>query len=99
MYVCRVEYQLRIYTVHPGAMDAWIDEWRRHIGPLRRRFGFEVLGPWVTVDDRFVWILGFGGADWQAADDAYYASDERRAIDPDPARHLLHTEQWMMRPT
>ena len=36
---------------------------------------------------------------WQAADDAYYASDERRAIDPDPARHLLHTEQWMMRPT
>lgn len=80
-------------------MGAWAVEWRRHIEPLRRRFGFEVIGPWVVEDeDRFVWILGHGGDDgWQAADDAYYASAERRAIEPDPARHLLHTDHCMMR--
>ena len=95
-----MEYQLRIYTVGAGAMDAWIGEWRRHVEPLRRRFGFQVIGPWViAAEDRFVWILGYDGADgWQAADEAYYASAERRAIDPDPARHLLHADQWMMRP-
>lgn len=95
-----MEYQLRVYTVRTGAMDDWVGEWRRHIEPLRRRFGFEVIGPWVVEDeDRFVWILGYGDDDgWQAADEAYYASSERRAIEPDPARHLLATEQWMMRP-
>jgi hypothetical protein len=80
-------------------MDAWIGEWRRHIEPLRRRCGFDVIGPWVVEDeDRFVWILGYGGADgWHAADAAYYASAERRAMDPDPARHLLDRDEWMMR--
>lgn len=95
-----MEYQLRVYTIRTGAMDDWVGEWRRHIEPLRRRFGFEVIGPWIVEDeDRFVWILGYGDDDgWQAADAAYYASSERRAIEPDPARHLLATEQWMMRP-
>jgi hypothetical protein len=95
-----VDYQLRIYTARAGAMGAWVGEWRRHVEPLRRRFGFEVIGPWVMdEEDRFVWILGYAGEDgWDAADDAYYASAERRAIDPDPARHLLQTEHRMMRP-
>lgn len=93
-------FQLRVYTVRPGEMSAWVAEWRRHIEPLRRRFGFDVIGPWVVEDeDRFVWILGYSGDDgWQAADEAYYSSAERRAIDPDPTRHLLRTEEWLMRP-
>ena len=89
-------YQLRVYTVKPGEMSEWLEEWSTRIAPLRRRFGFEVLGAW-TVDgsDRFIWILGYRGSkSWQEADSAYYASAERAAITPDPARHLEATEQW-----
>jgi hypothetical protein len=94
-----VEYQLRIYTVQPGKMEAWVSDWHRHVLPLRRKFGFEVLGPWVIdEEDRFVWILGYDGErGFAAADAAYYESEERRRIVPDPARHLVHVGRWMMR--
>jgi hypothetical protein len=91
-----VIYELRIYTVKPGAMDEWIAEWRGKIRPLRERAGFAVLGPWVADDsDQFLWILGH--ADFEAADAAYYQSAARVALDPDPARHLLEVEQRRMR--
>jgi hypothetical protein len=92
-----VTFQLRIYTVRAGEMEQWLDEWRAHVMPLRRKFGFEVIGPWVVDDEnRFVWILGHEG-EWAAADAAYYESDERKSLEPDPARHLANVETWMMR--
>jgi hypothetical protein len=92
--------QLRIYTVKPGAMEAWVDEWRQHVAPLRRRFGFTILGPWIIeAEDKFVWILSFDGPEgWEAADAAYYASEERRAITPEPTRHLAAAEDWPLTP-
>jgi hypothetical protein len=97
---CAVEYQLRVYRVKPGAMSAWVEEWRQHVAPLRRKFGFGIIGPWVIeAEDKFVWVLAYEGEQgWEAADAAYYASDERKAVDPEPTRHLLATEHWMMRP-
>lgn len=91
---------MRVYSVKPGAMSAWVEEWRRTVAPLRRRFGFEIIGPWVIeAEDKFVWILAYDGeAGWEAADAAYYASEERKAVEPEPTRHLMSTEQWMMRP-
>lgn len=92
-----MQYQLRIYSVKPGALDAWVAEWSAHVLPLRQAGGLEVLGPWITRDDqRFVWILGHER--FAQADAAYYASDERRALDPDPARHLAATQAWLMDP-
>jgi hypothetical protein len=88
------QWQLRIYRAKTGELDQFVDEWREHVLPLRKAKGFDVLGPWVTEDDRFVWILGH--ADLAAADDAYYASAERAAIEPDPARHLAETEHVAM---
>ena len=45
-----------------------------------------MLGPWIEREaSRFVWIVGFDG-DIEAANEAYYESDERKAMDPDPAR-------------
>src|SRR6185436_3656895 len=41
-----VEWQLRIYEIEDGELDAWIAEWREHVAPLRRRLGFRILGPW-----------------------------------------------------
>jgi hypothetical protein len=89
-----MQWQLRMYRAKDGALDAFVDEWREHLLPLRLARGFEVLGPWVTEDAQFVWILGHD--DLEAADAAYYASAERAAVDPDPARHLAHAEHLNM---
>ena len=77
-------------------MDAWIEEWHEHVRRLRLAHGFTIAGPWVGEDGTtFVWILGHDG-DFETADAAYYDSDERRALDPDPARHLAYTKTWFM---
>ena len=92
--------QLRIYTIKHGEMAAWLDEWTRMIAPLRRRHGFEIVSAWtVDKEDQFVWILRYGGPKtWEEADSAYYASPDRTAMQPDPARHIEKTEHWMMAP-
>ena len=91
-------FQIREYTVKPGEMGEWIAEWRSKIVPLREQQGFKVLGAW-TVDgtDQFIWIIEYDGPKtWQQANDDYYASPERKALDPDPARHLAQTGSRLM---
>jgi len=80
--------QLRRYTIVAGGMRQWVAEWGARIRPLRQRHGFTVLGAWVVRGtDEFVWLLGYDGpSPWQDADAAYYASPERTALAPDPAR-------------
>jgi NIPSNAP len=91
-----MQWELRIYRPKPGGLETFVREWREHVLPLRRERGFQVVGPWVTDDGRFVWIVGHD--DLRRADEAYYASPERGAFDPDPARliddaqHLRMTE-------
>ena len=81
-------YQLRMYRVKEGELDEWLEEWREGILPARRAYGFSVLGPWVNAEEsRFVWIVGHDG-DFAAADQAYYDSPERAALQPPPTRHL-----------
>lgn len=93
-----MKYQLRMYTVRPGEMNEWVAEWKAHIAPLRRRFGFGVVGAWTFDDeDRFVWVLAYGGPkSWEEASADYYNSAERKALTPDPARHLASQEHWLM---
>ena len=91
-----MDYQLRSYVVKQGEMDEWLTEWRDKVVPLRRKFGFEVVGAWVIEEEsRFVWIVGHDG-DFLARNDDYYASPERENMDPDPARHLASTETKLM---
>ena len=87
-----MQWQLRRYAVHD--FDAFAREWAEHVLPLRRAHGFEVLGPWRDAEGRFVWMLGH--VDFASADHAYYESDERRAIAPDPARHVAAAEHLAM---
>jgi hypothetical protein len=87
-------WQLRMYRVEPGRMDDWVDEWRAHVRPLRESMGFEVLGPWVGEDDRFVWLIGHEGL--ETADAAYYTSPERAALQPDPARLLVDVQTFLL---
>jgi NIPSNAP len=84
-----VATELRDYRITTGELDRWVDEWRRHIAPLRRALGFTIERAW-TVDEgsRFVWLLSYPG-DWEAfeaADRAYYDSPQRTSLDPNPAR-------------
>jgi NIPSNAP len=94
-----MEYVLRIYTIKPGEMDEWVEEWRTHVLPLRRTLGFTVLGAWVSDDDdTFTWLLGYEGPGGiEAANTAYYESPERAALDPDPARHIAEARQLNVR--
>lgn len=91
-------YQLRRYLVQPTEMDNWLQEWKREIVPLRERFEFRVEGAWVARDEnRFVWILSYDGPEgFEVANDRYYQSPARLAVQPDPARHLVETETMLM---
>jgi hypothetical protein len=86
--------QLRRYRVADGRMRDWLEEWDGKVRPLREAHGFEVLGAWAVEDtDEFVWVIAHDGpGTFEAADAAYYASPERVALDPDPARHLVETQ-------
>ncbi len=46
--------QLRMYTIKPGEVEAWLEERGRLIALLRRRLGFEIVGARTTEADRFV---------------------------------------------
>lgn len=85
-----MEYQLRHYRIRAGAMDAFRDAWVRGVYPLRRKFGFTVVGAWrVEGADEFVWIIGYDGPKgFAAADRDYYASEERKRMSPDPAQFI-----------
>lgn len=81
--------QLRDYRIQAGELDRFVEEWRTHLAPLRRSIGFEIPAAWtVAGEHRFIWLLAHPGG-WNAfeeADAAYFASPERAAMDPDPAR-------------
>ena len=83
-------WQICEYTVKPGEMAEWLEEWRSRIVPLRVEHGFQVLGAW-TVDgtDQFIWIISYDGPKtWQEADADYYASPERKALERPPGTSL-----------
>ncbi len=81
--------QLRDYRIVAGSLDQFVQEWRTSVAPLRRSMGFSINGAWrVQRESRFVWLLSHPGS-WdafRAADQRYYSSPERAALDPDPAR-------------
>jgi len=83
------ERQLRVYKIADGHVDDFASEWRAAVLPLRRQFGFTVEAWTDSAENAFVWILEYDGpGTLKEADLAYYASPERVAMDPDPARWI-----------
>lgn len=82
-----MEYQIRRYRIEPGEMDRFVELWKEQVVPLRKEFGFSVHGAWVIEDSNdFLWIIGYDGPGGMiAGNEAYYASEERRSMSPDPA--------------
>ncbi|HEV2139285.1 MAG TPA: NIPSNAP family protein [Nitrososphaerales archaeon] len=94
-----MEYQLREYDMNPGELDVFVQEWKAKIVPLRTKFGFSVVGAWFSHEEnKFIWILGWAGppGSFRKADQEYSQSPGRRAVDPNPARHIAHIRETMM---
>lgn len=90
-----MEYQLREYDIKPGAYDDFIREWAQSVVPLRRRFGFAVVGAWSDGATRFVWIIAHENV--AEGDRAYYASPERASLKPEISRHLSRIDTTLLR--
>ena len=86
--------EIHIYTLNRGALDSFAAEWGDKIKPVRIKFGFRVQGGWkVDATSQFVWLLSYDGPDdWNARNRAFHDATERRALDPDPARHIARVE-------
>lgn len=86
-----MEYQVRRYRAAEGKLDAFVDAWRRGVVPLRKKFGFTVEGAWsIPETNEFVWVMSYDGPEgFEAADAAYYESDERSTLDPNPVVFLV----------
>jgi|SRR5438105_11689648 len=81
--------ELRDYVIAEGALEQFVDEWRRGVLPLRRAHGYRVDAAWtIPAESRFVWLLSLevDPSEWEARNDAYYTDPAREALDPDPAR-------------
>lgn len=86
--------QLRDYRVEPDAWEPFLDAWTRQVPSLRAAHGFEVRAWAVPAEARLVWFLSYPGTvdEFEAADRAYYDSDERVAFDPDPRQYVIQAE-------
>ena len=92
--------QLRIYSINRGALKEFAAEWEKMIKPLRLKLGFKIDGAWtVEATNQFVWIMRYDGqASWETLDEAYFQSPVRKAMDPDPARHIARMEHYFIKP-
>lgn len=89
-----LKQQLRIYTINKGKMDEFVQGWRDILVPLRRQFGWRVDAGWVMEgENKFVWILALDtDEDWDAKNNFYFNSPERKNMASDPAQHIAHIE-------
>ena len=86
-----MEVQLRRYRIKLGRLDQFTTEWKAGVVPLREKFGFTFLGAWsLPESSEFVWVIGYQG-DFNDADRAYYESDDRKQLIPNPAVHIDET--------
>ena len=90
--------QLRIYTLAPGRYNEFLEVWRHDVVPLRQRHGFDVVAAWADTEaDRFVWVVAHDG-DFAAAEQAYYDSPERAALDPPPSAFIVAADTAFVDP-
>jgi len=91
------EYQLRTYHMKPDRMDDFLAIFPQVV-EARRAVGFGVVGAWMSPEENvFAWIVSTdqpGGI--EEASKAYYQSDLRRAIEPEPAKLIDTIETKIM---
>ena len=90
--------QIRIFTINRGKMDAFVDAWLKGVYPLRTKSGFKIERAWVVKEkNKFIWVLSYDGPEgFEAKDSAYYASEKRKILDPDPAQYIADVEKYFI---
>ena len=90
--------QLRLYTINRGRLHQFAEEWKANVLPLRLEHGFQVQDAWLIEEtNQFAWLIGYEGAEsWEAKEVAYYASEKRKAMEPNPARLIARPEQYFI---
>ncbi len=88
--------QLRIYTINRGSLHLFAKEWEEKVLPLRIEHGFQIHGAWTIEDtNQFAWLISWEGQEsWDAKENAYYSSTNRRSMEPNPARLISRQEQY-----
>jgi hypothetical protein len=90
-----MDYQLRIYKVKEGQMETFLGIFPAVV-EARRAVGFDVVGAWmIPEDDQFIWIVGAEDG-VETTSERYYASEQRRAIEPEPAKLLESIDTRIM---
>ena len=79
-------------------MDAFVDAWLKGVYPLRTKSGFKIEKAWVVKEkNKFIWVLSYDGPEgFEAKDSAYYASEKRKILDPDPAQYIADVEKYFI---
>jgi len=90
--------QLRIYSIKQNHLWHFVEEWKKAVLPLRRQHGFEISQAWVVeASNQFIWVINYDGKEsWENKEKAYYASSERKKIQPNPARLISVSEQYFV---
>ena len=90
--------QLRVYTINKGHLDDFAKGWLEYVYPLHLKMGYKIERAGVIRErNEFVWEVSYDGPeDWDEKQAAYFASPERKAVDPDPARFIAKTERWFV---
>jgi hypothetical protein len=78
-------YQLRIFTDHPGRVDAHINRFREHTCRLLEKHGITVVGCWTTATsdhtDQVVFMTAHESLEaMQSAQKAFAADPEQNAM-------------------
>jgi len=81
-------FELRIYSILPGRLEAFTSRWQNHAAPIYERHGLHSIGWWVAGSkdadghDRFVCLLaGAGGEAIQKSMTAFHADPEWQRIE------------------
>lgn len=72
-------FELRVYTTHPGKLDALLSRFRNHTNALFEKHGMTLVGYWVPTDEKrsqntLIYILAYPSkeardASWKAFQD------------------------------
>ena len=92
--------QYRLFAINRGSMERFTEAWRDGVYPLRLRHGFTIPVAWAIPEtNQFVWLLCYEGPEgFEAKDAAYYASDERVRLSPDPVQFIASAQRWFVEP-
>jgi hypothetical protein len=91
--------QLRWFIINRDKMDKFLDAWLKGVYPLRIKSGFKIEGAWVLKEkSEFIWMLSYNGPEsFEVKDSIYYASETRKALDPDPAQYVAKSENFFLK--